>query len=214
MHNKKHSRRKLTHRRSGKRLNLKQRTTGALNVFAGAASNNVAFFPITDEDILTMQRFLPRPRDCVINAMELLKIIDSNSAAIMRILVGDLGVFIPQIEGIFTYTYRRPFNFETHPISDFQVLINITNDLSVSNVIFVGVTYPTGPGHVFLIGKNTSGQLIQIDPQNPTLCDLSSEFCSRSVFGNAVSFGVLKYGDYPTLQPIGDAIVPMDTNSV
>jgi hypothetical protein len=50
----------------------------------------------------------------------------------------------------------------------------ITNLLKPGNVVFAGYT-----GHVFLIGRLLNGDIIYIDPQIPTLCNLSNYECEQ-----------------------------------
>jgi len=168
----------------------------------------LAFFSITDENINQVARLLSKPRDCVINAMELLKIVDNNAAAIMRILVGEQGIMENQIVDMFSFVFKRPFRISTLGISDVFAFLNFLNNDAVlprSNAVFLGIRYNNGDGHVFIIGKTNQGFMIYLDPQNPNMCNLNDPGCIQTIFGNARSIITIEYSDYASLnvsQPV------------
>ena len=134
----------------------------------------VSQFQISDENLLRFRRFVKKPMDCVINALEILRVLDQNAADLMRIVVGDQGLTIENIQHIFKYMYPQyRFRFfkytNLHTLSDF-----CKNELNPGHVIFCGYS-KQGFRHVFLIGKNLLGTILYIDPQVDAFCDLSSE---------------------------------------
>jgi len=194
-------RRKLTHRRSNTRRSIKQSAVSH-------AAEHVASFDITDDNIQAVRRYLPEPKDCVINALELLRIIDPVMAGVMRIFVGKTGIQTEQMIKIFEFIYRRPFFLAFRPVNELNVLEEYSvNTLPVNKCIFVGVQYNDNTGHTFIIGKNNQGGLIYLDPQNPDVCDLRYGECVQRVFGNASSYFILTYPDYDILNPI---VSPME----
>ncbi len=62
-------------------------------------------FTISDESLTRFRRSHPKPNDCVINALEILGILETHSADITRIFVGDDGLLQHQIEKVFEITY-------------------------------------------------------------------------------------------------------------
>jgi hypothetical protein len=182
--------RSLIHRGSRKRVVIQK---------APQQVREVAQFPITNEQLTNIQRTVVKPRDCVVNAMEIIGIADSRSADIMRIMVGDVGVQAEQIEDIFQFLFKRPFVFTYD--SDINKLSNyVAENLKINHVIFLGVHYINGDKHVFLIGKDMNGGIIYIDPQNPLLCDLRYQECSLNVFSQVTGFNILEYDIISTIQ--------------
>jgi hypothetical protein len=134
-----------------------------------------ASFPINDDSIVKFGRWVKKPRDCVINAMELIGLLSPMAADIMRILVGDKGITTQQLEDIFKYTNPR-YDWNFYGFTNIQSLSSITiNDLAPGYALFCG--YSGNDDHVFLIAKSLSGDLIYIDPQMGALCPLKSRIC-------------------------------------
>lgn len=163
----------------------------------------LSHFPMTDENLTTMKRYLAKPRDCVINSMELLNIVDSRVAAVMRVLVGDIGITIDQIILILGLVYIRPFR----PIYIGMELIDrffefVNNDVIFprSRAIFVALRYRDGDGHMITIGKSVKGELVYLDAQNPTMCDMNMYQCKESIFRNVVGFTIIEYTEPRTLE--------------
>jgi hypothetical protein len=127
----------------------------------------------TDEFAKFKRRIL-KPKDCVINALQVLGLIEERSAEIMRIMVGDSGISANQIEEIFEFTYpNQKFKFKE------QSVLNLWNILDLMpydnpSVVFAGVEYKGGGGHVFIIERSAMGGHFKIlDPHvsnNPIQC--------------------------------------------
>jgi len=137
---------------------------------------NLSQFTMTDERIQNFKRFVKSPRDCFINAMQLMGMIDTTAANILRIsFAGELGFKKEQIELIFTLKTSKPFKFYQMNYEKFSDTIK--NKLEAGNVVFAGYT-----GHVFLIGKTYNGDILYIDPQTEVgICNLSDENCEKLI---------------------------------
>lgn len=136
----------------------------------------IAQFYISDENLLRFRRLVKKPRDCVINALELLGVLQATPADLMRISVGDTGLSADQIEQVFAYVsqparwrFVRYTNIHTLEAFCYQGLLP-------SHVIFCGY-HKQGFKHVFLIGKNNLGQVVYIDPQVNAYCPLDDPRC-------------------------------------
>jgi len=124
-------------------------------------------FKISDENIMNFKRYLKSPMDCVINALQLMGILDTLSSNILRIsCVGTTGFEKEQIEKIFTLYTGVNFEFKSTKKFDEFVQI-IETQLLPGNVVFAGYT-----GHVFIIGRYLNGQLVYIDPQLNIICNI------------------------------------------
>lgn len=126
------------------------------------------------EEFSKFKRRILKPRDCVINALQILGLVEDRTADIMRIMVGDTGINATQIEEIFEFTYpNRKFKFKQH--NTFS-LMTILDNMPYDNpsVVFAGVEYQGGGGHVFIIERSAMGGHFKIlDPQvsdNPIQC--------------------------------------------
>lgn len=137
---------------------------------------NLSQFTMTDERIQSFKRFIKSPRDCFINAMQLMGMIDIFSANVLRIsFAGELGFKKEQIELIFTLKTSKPFKFYQMNYEKFYDTIK--NNLEAGKVVFAGYT-----GHVFLIGKTHNGDIVYIDPQTEIgICNLSDENCEKLI---------------------------------
>ena len=153
-----------------KKESLKQR------ILKLSRERNLSQFTMTDERIQNFKRFVKSPRDCFINAMQLMGMIDTTAANILRIsFAGELGFKKEQIELIFTLKTSKPFKFYQMNYEKFSDTIK--NKLEAGNVVFAGYT-----GHVFLIGKIRNGDIVYIDPQTEIgICYLSDENCEKLI---------------------------------
>lgn len=123
------------------------------------ACNILALFPIIDENILSFKRYLNSPMDCFINALQLFGMLDILCANILRISSAGrvTGFTKEEIEGILILLTGYNFDFTS------DNYVNFENELST-----IPLNYGVLAGkdnHVFIIARNSSGQLILIDPQ-------------------------------------------------
>jgi len=149
----------------------------------------VAQFKLTDDSINKFRRWIKKPRDCVINAMELIGILDGQNADIARILIGDTGAQIKQIEDIFEVVEPR-FKWKFYKFTNIQTLAQFTsNELKPQNTIFCG--YEGTEGHVFLIAKGNDGKVYYVDPQVDAICNLDTKECFNFI-DNKHSYFILQ----------------------
>ena len=118
--------------------------------------------------------------DCFINALQLMGVLDPLSANIMRVsTLGVTGFTKPQIEIIFSFTFRKNFDFKsTNNFDEWAQWIN--HYLQPNHVVFAGYS-----GHVFVIGRMNHGMLVYIDPQVPVFCNLNTPECEALLRGKA-----------------------------
>lgn len=127
-------------------------------------------FKITDDNLRNFSRRVVKPKDCVINALQVVGFVDEKPAELMRILVGDKGVEIDQIESIFNFfnpkfrfTFKKYDSADPIDVSNVQAEIN---KLPNGCVLFCGLTWKnTRDSHVFILGRFTNGEYVVIDPQ-------------------------------------------------
>ena len=149
----------------------------------------VAQFKLTDDSISKFRRWVKKPRDCVINAMELLGILDDQNADIARILIGDTGAQIKQIEDIFEVVEPK-FKWNFYKFTNIQTLAQFTSsELKPQHTIFCG--YMGNEGHVFLIAKSIEGKVYYVDPQVDAICNLDTNECYNFI-DNKKSYFILQ----------------------
>jgi hypothetical protein len=129
-----------------------------------------ATFKMSDAQIYSFKRWVVKPMDCVINALELIGALDGSNADLMRIAAGDNGLQKDQIENIFRYLF--PSNkWDFFGYSDIKKLEEFAiNYMEPGRVVFCGyyghnTSVNSEIGHVFLIGKDKYGQILYMDPQ-------------------------------------------------
>ena len=133
-------------------------------------------FGINDVQIQSFRRNVLSPKDCVINALQLIGMLDIYTANLLRItLVGQFGIDQSQIEQIFILYYGYTF----------------ISCLQVGHVAFAGYQDVNGAKHVFLIGRKTDGHVYYIDPQINQICNLSDPQCLQYI-ANKQFFFLLK----------------------
>ena len=131
--------------------------------------NTLSQFKISDENIMNFKRYIKSPMDCVINALQLMGILDIVTSNMLRIsCVGTNGFEKDQIEKIFILYVG--VNFEFKSTKDFNEFANtIENKLLPGHVVFAGYT-----GHVFILGRHLDGKIMYIDPQIDTICYINT----------------------------------------
>ncbi len=135
----------------------------------------VAQFKLTSDAIAKFRRWIKKPKDCVINALELIGILDSQNADIARVLVGDVGVQIPQLEEIFSVVNPK-FNWNFYKFTNIETLKQFTSqELKRGHTILCG--YEGLSGHAYLIAKGMDGKTYYVDPQVDQICDLDLQKC-------------------------------------
>lgn len=139
----------------------------------------IAEFKMTNEAIANFNRWVKLPKDCVINALEYLRILDSKMANIARIMVGNNGLTSSQIIEIFSYI-KPTENWVFYKFTQIKTLSEFINKLKPNHAIFCG--YKGKYKHVFLIAKDKNKKIVLIDAQRKTpMCDLTEESCKNFI---------------------------------
>jgi hypothetical protein len=144
----------------------------------------LASFSITDQSLASFQRVFAIPGDCVISALQIIGILDPIVSNIMRVALAYFPTWQPeQLETIFLYKYRRNFLFTQY--DDYNTFSQtIQGILPFGSVVFAGYEAQNGQKHVFLIGRQSDGEFVYIDPQtNPSYCVLRFQDCERFING-------------------------------
>lgn len=120
------------------------------------------------------KRRVIKPKDCVINALQILGVVNDRIGDIMRIMVGDRGVSGIHIEEIFNYL-RPDYEHKFLQMKDTDMTIQQLSLISWSDrpsVVLGGFLHATG-GHVVIIERSSMGGHFKIiDPQKQSI-----EFC-------------------------------------
>lgn len=155
-------------------------------------------FKIYDENIEKIKRNYKSPTDCVINAMEIIGMLDFYSANLLRIsCVGQgSGIDQYQIKKIFSLYYGYDYVFkEIKSYIDFIKIIN--TELEPGNVLFAGYRDIKGFKHVFLIGRLLSGDFVYIDSQTvDPMCNLTTNPDCENFINNKLNYYILKNGNH------------------
>lgn len=145
---------------------------GGLGTEHGLPScNNLSLFPILDQNIIGFRRYLNSPMDCFINALQVFGLLDTLCANIMRISSAGriTGFTKEQIEGVcILLTGGLNFDFiGSSNYAHFEEIIMTT--IPPNHGVLAGYS-----GHVFIIARKSSGEIILIDPQLDYLGDYMS----------------------------------------
>lgn len=137
-----------------------------------APCTELSQFKITVNSLNSFNREFASPTDCFINVLQIIGMFDNATANILRIthLGRERGFSQEEIELIFMYRVNKNFNFtETSSWTQFESVL--TQNLKPGHVTVAGYT-----NHIFVIGRDLSGNFIYIDPQINTFCPLNECF--------------------------------------
>jgi hypothetical protein len=148
-----------------------------------------AQFRLTDDSIQKFRRWIKKPNDCVVNAMELLGVIDNTHADIIRIVIQDKPLEKSQIREIFSYVQPRHV-WRMTPFKDINLLKTFTRDILQPGYASF-MAYSGNPGHVFIIAKNLKGEVMYVDPQVNVICNLDDPRCYQYI-ANKESYFILE----------------------
>ncbi len=139
---------------------LPSRTVGGMLADQGLPQCNLlAQFLLPDGFIEQFHRTFASPTDCVINALQLLGVVDQFTSDCMRVTSMGTIMTSAQIELICALKYRHNFLFT--PFDDFTQFSNlVANGLSNGHGVFAGYG-----GHAFVIARALDGSFFYIDPQ-------------------------------------------------
>ena len=191
---------KYKSRSRSKRKNRSRKQLKSLLILSNNTCNNthvtkyfkIPYFSITQKDILEFKRSQGHGKDCVINALEILKILNDNSAGILRILIKPFdGISGPIIQNIFSFLYPSYlWNFkEYNTVKEFE--FRIVNNFPSNSIIFCGMTFKDDTSHVFLIFKDLSEYFI-VDGQLG-ICNLITDTDCYDFLKNGKKWYMLEY---------------------
>jgi hypothetical protein len=139
-------------------------------------------FSVTDASLANFGRRVPKPRDCVISALELCGVVSSSAADVLRILVGDIGINFDQIGQIFTTTASTCHVFKTFPANlpecrrEVEALVA---RLPPQQMLFAGFT-AGALSHIVVIARTLAGDLVYVDPQQGEPIGRAEDFFRRA----------------------------------
>jgi hypothetical protein len=137
-------------------------------------------FEMNDEFITNFSRYIESPKDCLISALQLLGVINSLTANIMRIssTATQSGQTKEEIEKIFIVVKGNNFEFKkSNNYNEF--IATIKSHLIRGHACFAG--YEGSTSHVFLIAKDLQENILYLEPQikqngnNGTICDIVND---------------------------------------
>ena len=148
----------------------------------------IAQYEITSQTIYNIEnvpRLNPSNVDCVVNAMEILGILSSQEAGLVRTNIGSVGGIHPEhfLEKFREVNPEYNFNFEQISINELIDWIN-SIEMPPLSMIFCGYRDYNNVSHVYLIAKDFNGNKFLLDPQlNPPICNLSNVNCFAYIAG-------------------------------
>lgn len=123
-----------------------------------------AVFNVPGQNFEAFKRERGHGMDCVTNALQALKLIDSRCAELVRVIHPNLGVDYNAIEDIFRFL--RPdfmWSYLRVPVEAVDMSVDALRPMTS---LFLGAKWTGQRGyHTFLIAKNAYGQVVMIDPQ-------------------------------------------------
>ena len=138
------------------------------------SASSVALFVLPPEFVKDFSRTKNNPIDCVINALQLLGIVDMSCSHLLRVVIKEQ-LNNNQIDEIFEWVYQGSgYAFK---MTDMTSTTNndsfkqfATNSLPMGHAAIFGVQWksPGQGGHVFVIAKGTDNQVYLIDPHITT----------------------------------------------
>jgi len=149
---------------------------------------------ISDKNLCNFRRYMNSQMDCLINAMQLMGLIDSKAANLVRISsAGTTGFTIEQISSIFILYTNKFCLFRQ--MANFNAFATQLTKINPGTVALGGYT-TEGLSHVFLIGKTIGGEMVYIDPRETisTYCNLSEQQC-LNILSNKNLYYLLYHND-------------------
>jgi hypothetical protein len=153
----------------------------------------IAQFRIHNDNVTSFKRLIKKDNDCVINALQLLNILDARSADIARIFVGDIGVNGKKIEQVFNLVQKShiwAFKMATKSLREFSSFCNTV--LKPQHAIFCGYRSQRNSRHVFIIARDLNKNLYYIDAQVNEICNLNKNEKCRNYLKNKKEYWVLR----------------------
>jgi len=139
---------------------------------------------------LTFRRWIPKSKDCVVNALELIGWISSSFADVLRIVVGDQGISEPHILQILQYLSPTSLQYHFGEVNYRELMDLCLTQLPVGYALFCN--YVDDTNHVFLLSKIREKEVLYIDPQISRVCSIQDSQCSI-YFSNKRRYHVLLF---------------------
>lgn len=123
----------------------------------------LSLFHILDENITGFTRYLSSPNDCFINALQVFGLLNTSCANIMRISsTGRIGFTKEEIEAV--CILLTGLNFDFINSSDYNKFEQTISSIPPNYGVLAGYS-DAFTKHVFIVARNSSGEIILIDPQ-------------------------------------------------
>lgn len=147
-------------------------------------------FPITDAKLESLKRMNPTENDCVINAFEILGVIDSREAALSRAFHGNKPIGMDKIvETMNAVGYPRQHTFVL--VND-ATFADIMDEIKPGNSVFGAITWEgVRTGHAILLAKGIDKINYVLDPQ----------IADTHPYARRVGTFLYKFEDYPVQKP-------------
>lgn len=161
--------------------------------------NFIAQYKVTPQIIYNTVN-LPRlnrcKMDCVVNAMEIIGVINKEEAGIERTRIGPTGI-IPE-HFLQKFNQVNPeYIYKFVQISMNELIPWVNKDMPKLTMIFCGYKDQNNNGHVYIIAKDYNGNKFLLDPQmNPPICELINMDCF-SYISNKSSYYILVRDNVP-----------------
>lgn len=142
------------------------------------STSDVLIYAIRNDSLTAVQRLNPKPRDCVINAMEFFGMLNASEAGIARAFVGD--------EAIMPERVLEAFNVVNSPFTHSWLRIPNSRSFDLlppSHAMFVAITFSGGSvSHAIVIAKGNDGVVYVIDPQRKEDLGIPGRFVNQFVY--------------------------------
>ena len=159
----------------------------------------IAYWNISNVQV---QRLKARPMDCVINALEVLNLINHMEADMIRIIIGNRGVQNDKIVTLFQYLFPSietstnihvPIQWQWSNAYNLHTFITYINTIPDNTLTFCFVGHSKLPyTHAIVLGK-INGDLYKFDEQsNYKICLLNDKHCFDE-FSKWEYYHVLEY---------------------
>lgn len=143
--------------------------------------STIRVFQITSNNIDNFRRNFARPRDCLINALQLLGLVDSIEALNLRIRYGNFGFEQQEIVNFFNNYYNLFHCFSSY--DNLQDILYVISQLPIGVGFLSGVQFHNGEKHVFITAKDLNGNILVLDPQRqPSIVSLDDYLNNSSLF--------------------------------
>jgi hypothetical protein len=129
--------------------------------------DHLLIFPINDKFRVSSQK---TPQDCFVCTLQYLSILDNLSADMLRTFVTGRGATVEQMIAVLRVVLRDTYDrIDTERVT-FDTLYQLFDLLSPSTATIIGLSKPSGLGHIVLLAKDANSRIGIVDPQSETIC--------------------------------------------